>query len=156
MNEKIVFSDLYFINSEKMGDFIREMNNIHNRRKTGSITDQEHDILAYCPLKPRNYLINQVIGEKLEIELKKAEDKLNEIKNTQYLKSELETANSEMNEIQGFQLFRSSSTKQKQISEQQRKIDSIQQKAISEKEKLTEQQNKIINKIKLDIQNAEY
>lgn len=74
MNEKIVFSDLYFINSEKMGDFIREMNNIHNRRKTGSITDQEHDILAYCPLKPRNYLINQVIGEKLEIEFTKTED----------------------------------------------------------------------------------
>lgn len=104
----------------------------------------------------KEFIVDLAPSEKLEIELKKAEDKLNEIKNTQYLKSELETANSEMNEIQGFQLFRSSSTKQKQISEQQRKIDSIQQKAISEKEKLTEQQNKIINKIKLDIQNAEY
>jgi hypothetical protein len=88
--------------------------------------------------------------------LKKAENKLTEIKNTQYFKSELEIANAEMCEIQKFQLFRSASTKQTQISEQQRKITSIQQKATDEKKKQIEQQNKTIYKIKSDLQNAEY
>lgn len=104
----------------------------------------------------KEFNIDLAPSEKLEIELKKAEDKLTEIKNTVYYKSELETLNSEMNEIQEFHLFRSSSTKQLQISEQQRKIDSILNKARSEKERLIEQQNKIIYKLKSDIHNAEY
>lgn len=104
----------------------------------------------------KEFNVDLAPSEKLELELKKAEEKLKDIKNTLYFKSELDTANSEMNGIQEFQLFRSSSTKQRQISEQQRKIADIQQKAKSEKERLIEQQNKIINKIKLDIQNAEY
>jgi hypothetical protein len=104
----------------------------------------------------KEFIVDLAPSEKLEIELKKAEDKLKEIKNNHYFKSELESANSEMNVIQEFKLFRSRSTKQMQISEQQRKIASIQEKAISEKERLIEQQNKIIFKIKSDIQNAEY
>ena len=104
----------------------------------------------------KDFVVDLAPSEKLEIELKKAEDKLQEIKNTEYFKSELETSNFEMIEIQKFQMFRSSSTKQMQISEQQRKIASIQQKARIEKERLIEQQNKIIYKIKSDIQNAEY
>ena len=104
----------------------------------------------------KEFIIDLAPSEKLDIELKKADSKLTEIRNAQYFKSELETANSEMNEIQGFHLFRSSSTKQLQISEQQRKIDSILHKARSEKERLIEQQNKIIYQLKSDIQNAEY
>ncbi len=104
----------------------------------------------------KKFIVDLAPSEKLELELKKAEEKLKDIKNNLYFKSELDTANSEMNVIQEFQLFRSSSTKQRQISEQQRKIADIQQKAKNEKERLIEQQNKIINKIKLDIQNAEY
>lgn len=104
----------------------------------------------------KKFIVDLAPSERLEIELKKAEDKLIDIKKVEYLKSELETANAEMNVIQEFQLFRSSSTKQRQISEQQRKIADIKQKAKNEKERLIEQQNKIIHKIKLDIQNAEY
>jgi hypothetical protein len=104
----------------------------------------------------KKFVIDLAPSEKLDIELKKAEIKLAEIKKTQYFKSELETLNLGMSEIQEFQLFRSSSTKQMQISEQQRKIEDIHQKAMVEKERQIEQQNKIINKIKLDIQNAEY
>lgn len=104
----------------------------------------------------KEYIVDLAPSEKLEIELKKAEDKLKKIKNMQYFKSELEIANSEMNEIQEFHLFRSSTTKQMQISEQQKKIANIQEKAKTEKERLLEQQNKIIYKIKSDIQNAEY
>ena len=61
-----------------------------------------------------------------------------------------------MSEIQKFQLFRSNSTRQIQITEQQKKIDDISNKALVEKQKLTEKQNKIIFKLKSDIQNAEY
>ena len=104
----------------------------------------------------KEFIVDLAPSEKLEIELKKAEAKLTETQNTHYFKSELEVTNSEMNKIQEFQLFRSSSTKQRQIADQQRKIEDIQQKAKNEKEKIIEQQNKNINRIKLDIQNAEY
>ena len=103
-----------------------------------------------------DFVIDLAPSEKLEAELKKAESKLIEIKNTQYFKSELEIANAEMSEIQKFQLFRAASIKQLQISEQQRKITNIQQKATDEKKKQIEQQNQIIYKIKSDLQNAEY
>jgi len=103
-----------------------------------------------------DFVVDLAPSEKLEIELKKVENRLIEINNTHFFKSELEIANAEMNEIQQFQLFRSSSTKQTQISEQQRKITNIQQKAVDEKKRQIEQQNKIIYKIKLDLQFVEY
>ncbi|MBS0646435.1 MAG: hypothetical protein JSR97_07560 [Verrucomicrobia bacterium] len=95
-------------------------------------------------------------SEKLEIELKKAESKLSEIKNSEFFKSELERAKDEMNEIQKFQLFRSSSTKHSQISEQERKISTIKQKAETEKKQKLEKQNKVIEKLKSDLLKAEY
>ena len=119
----------------------------------------KHRIEVYVDdylIHSKEFIVDLAPSEKLELELKKVESKLEEIKNTQYFKSELEIANSEMNEIQEFHLFRSRSTKQNQILEQQRKIESIQNKARQEKERLIEQQNKIIYKIKSDIQNAEY
>lgn len=103
-----------------------------------------------------DFVIDLAPSEKLEIELKKAENKLIEVKNTQFYKSELEIANAEMSEIEKFQLFRSGSTKQMQILEQQRKIANIQQKATEEKKKQIEKQNQIIYKIKSDLQIAEY
>ncbi len=119
----------------------------------------KHRIEVYVDdfmIHSKDFIVDLAPSEKLEIELKKAEDKLKEIKNTEYFKSELETSNFEMIEIQKFQMFRSSSAKQIQISEQQRKIATIQQKARIEKERLIEHQNKIIYKIKSDIQNAKY
>jgi len=104
----------------------------------------------------KDFVVDIAPSEKLTLELKKAEDKLKEIKNAEYFKSELNAANLEMSEIQKFQLFRSNSTRQIQITEQQKKIDDISNKALVEKQKLTEKQNKIIFKLKSDIQNAEY
>lgn len=104
----------------------------------------------------KHFEIDLAPSEKLEIELKEAEEKLTKIKKTEYYKSEIQAANFEMSEIQKFQLFRSGTTKQTQISAQQREIHNLRQKALSEKEKLIEQQNKIIYKLKSDIQNAEY
>jgi len=104
----------------------------------------------------KSFIVDLAPSEKLEIELKKAEEKLTKIKKTQYFESELETASFEMGEIEKFVLFRSSSQKQMQISEQQKKINYLHKKAKVEKEKLTEQQNIIIYKIKSNIQNADF
>jgi len=103
-----------------------------------------------------DFFVDLAPSEKLEIELKNAENKLIEIKKTEFFKYELIVANTQMSEIQKFQLFRSNLTKQMQISDQQKKITSIQLKATNEKKKQIEQQNQIINKIKSDLQIAEY
>jgi len=103
-----------------------------------------------------DFFVDLAPSEKLEIELKNAENKLIEIKKTEFFKYELIVANTQMSEIHKFQLFRSNLTKQMQISDQQKKITSIQQKATNEKKKQIEQQNQIINKIKSDLQIAEY
>ena len=104
----------------------------------------------------KEFIVELAPSEKLEIELKKAEKELKNINNTAYFNSEYKTAIEEMNEIQKFQLFRSSTTKQSQISSQQRKIDDIKQKADAKKRKNAEKQHEIIYKLKSDIQNAEY
>lgn len=119
----------------------------------------KHRIEVYVDdylIHSKEFVVDYAPSEKLEMELKGAEEKLSKIKKTEYYKSEIQVANIEMSEIQKFQLFRSGTTKQTQISAQQRKIDNLRQKALSEKEKLIEQQNKIIYKLKSDIQNAEY
>ena len=95
-------------------------------------------------------------SEKLEQELKKEEDKLKEIRNTIYYSSEIDAANLEMNEIQKFDLFRSSSEKQRQIYEQNRKIYNINRKSENERKNQITNQQILINKLKMDIQNAEY
>jgi hypothetical protein len=102
------------------------------------------------------FIIDFAPSEKLEAEIKKAEGKLSEIRNSEFFKSELEMAKNEMNEIEKFQLFRSSSTKQMQIAEQERKISNIKQKAETEKKQQLEKQNKVIEKLKSDLQKAEY
>lgn len=127
--------------------------------KSCSYSVGNHRIEVYVDdylIHTKNFIVDLAPSEKLEIELKKAEEKLAEIKKTQYFKSDLENAFREMGKIEYFSLFRSGSTKQMQISEQQKKIDNLHQKALSEKERLIEQQNKIIYKLKSDIQNAEY
>ena len=61
-----------------------------------------------------------------------------------------------MNEIQKFQLFTSSTTKQLQNAEEERKISNIKQNAETEKKLQFEKQNKVIEKLKSDLQKAEY
>ena len=102
------------------------------------------------------FIIDIAPSEKLEAEIKKAEVKLSEIRRSEFFKSELAMAMNEMNEIEKFQLFRSSSTKQMQITEQERKISNIKQKAETEKKQQLEKQNKVIEKLKSDLQKAEY
>jgi hypothetical protein len=103
-----------------------------------------------------NFIVEIAPSEKIEAEIKKAEAKLSEIRSSEFFKSELEMAKNEMSEIQKFQLFRSSSTKQSQIEEQERKISNIKQKAETEKKQQLDKQNKLIEKLKSDLLKAEY
>ncbi len=102
------------------------------------------------------FIIDLAPSEKLEAEIKKAEGKLSEIRSSEFFKPELEMAKNEMSEIQKFQLFRSSSTKQSQIAEQERKISNIKQRAETEKKQQLDKQNKLIEKLKSDLLKAEY
>lgn len=108
------------------------------------------------PIYSAEFTIDIAPSEKLEAEIQAADGKLSEIRSTEFFKSELETAMVEMSGIQTFELFRSSSTKQRQIAEQERKISAIKQKAETEKKQQLEKQNKVIDKLKSDLQQAEY
>jgi hypothetical protein len=110
------------------------------------------DYLIYS----KDFVVDLAPSEKLEIELKKAEDKLTEIKNTQYFKSELETLNSQMSQIKEWQFLRSQSDRERQINEQQQKINNLVKRADNEKASHSSKQQSIINEIKSKIQKAEY
>jgi hypothetical protein len=104
----------------------------------------------------KEFVVGLAPSEKFEFELKNAEQKLIEIKNTQYFKTELDRLKSGMIEIQKFQLFRSSSTKQIQILEQELKISTLKKQAEIEKKKDIDKLKKVIDQLKADLQNAEY
>jgi len=104
----------------------------------------------------QEFAVDYAPSEKLDTELKKAEDKLEKINNTQFYQSELQTANFSMGEIKKLHLFRSNSKKQRQIIDQHRLIDNVRQEATNEKERQIAEQKKIIYKLRIDIQNAEY
>ncbi len=94
--------------------------------------------------------------EKLQIELKQAEDKLKEIQNTAFYKSELTIANNEMTKIMGWQFLRSESDKAKQIKAQKQKINNIVKRAETEMTSQTSRHQTIISEIKSKIKKAEY
>ena len=104
----------------------------------------------------KDFVVDLVPSEKLAIELKKAEENLKEIKNTQYLKSELSSAQNEMNKIKEWQFLRSQSDRDAQINNQQQKINNIIQRADSAKSSQVNEKQLIISQIKSKIQKAEY
>ena len=119
----------------------------------------EHHIEVYVDdylIYSKNFVVDLAPSEKLEIELKKAEDKMKEINNTPYFKSEISGAQNEMSKIKEWQFLRSQSDREKQINDQQLKINNLIKKADSEKVSQTNRQQTIINEIKLKIQKAEY
>ncbi|MBK9736907.1 MAG: hypothetical protein IPO92_18905 [Saprospiraceae bacterium] len=104
----------------------------------------------------KEFVVDLAPSEMLEIELQKAEDKLTEIKTTQYFKMELEILNSQMNKIKEWQFLRSDSDKERQINEQEKKIYDIVIRASNEKASQSSKQQSIINIIKSKIQKSEY
>jgi hypothetical protein len=82
--------------------------------------------------------------EKFERQLREAEKELKNIQATIFLKKELDAANIEMNSIKQWEFLRSQSERERQINEQQAKINQILKKAEQEKStKLKTQQDKI-------------
>jgi hypothetical protein len=109
-----------------------------------------------CMIHKKEFVVDLAPSEKLEIDLRKAEKKYEEIKNTQFYTSELNAAKSKMKEIMEFQWFRSSTTRAMQISEQEKNIAKLKEKAEKEKTLRLFSQQTVINKLKTDIQNAKY
>ncbi|WP_300979079.1 hypothetical protein [Flavobacterium sp.] len=119
----------------------------------------KHRIEVYVDeymIHSKDFIVDLAPSEKLEIELKKAEERLVVIKNFQYFKSEFDTLNSQMSNIKQWQFLRSQSDREMQINEKQKQIDSLVKKADNEKESETSKQQSIINEIKSKIQKAEY
>ncbi|MBS1753052.1 MAG: hypothetical protein JST34_03295 [Bacteroidetes bacterium] len=104
----------------------------------------------------KTFSVDLAPSEKLENELKKAEDKLLEIKNTQYFKSDLDTLKSQMEKIKNWQFLRSQSDKERQINEQQEKINNLVKRADTEKSSQMSKQQSIVNEIKTKLSKAEY
>lgn len=104
----------------------------------------------------KSFVVDLAPSEKFEIELKKAEEKFKEIKNAQYLKSEFLTAQNEMSKIKEWQFLRSQSDREKQINDQEQKINNLVKRAEAEKNSLVNKQQTVINDIKSKIQKAEY
>src|SRR5690606_15061098 len=99
----------------------------------------------------KKFIIELSPYQKIERELKKAETKLNEIKQTNYLASEISSAQNELKEIIKFHLFRSSSERQKQIEAQQQKIDNLLMKSNQEKKENISNQEEIVYKLKMEL-----
>jgi hypothetical protein len=119
----------------------------------------EHRIEVYVDeylIHSKEFTVDLAPSEKLEIELKKAERKMKEINNTLYFKSELSTAQNEMSKIKEWQFLRSQSDREKQINEQQQKINNLVKRADTEKYSQVNKQQTVINDIKSKIQKAEY
>lgn len=119
----------------------------------------KHRIEVYIDeymIHSKDFVVDLAPSEKLEIELKKAEDKLKEIKNTQYLKSELSSAQNEMSKIKEWQFLRSQADRETQINSQQRKINDISKRADTEKSLQLIKQQSTITEIKSKLQKAEY
>lgn len=119
----------------------------------------EHRIEVYVDeylIHSKNFLVDLAPSERMEIELKKAEEKLKEIQNTQFFKAELDTSHSQLDKIKGWKLLRSQSDKEMQIKEQEILIRKLIAKADREKASQIGKQEAIINEIKYRIQNAEY
>ncbi len=104
----------------------------------------------------KDFVVDLSPLEKLEIELKIAEDRLIEIKNFQYFQSEFDTLNVQMNKIKQWQFLRSQSDREMQINEKQEQIDSLVKKAENEKASQSKKQQKIVNEIQSKIQKSEY
>lgn len=119
----------------------------------------KHRIEVYVDeymIHSKDFVVDLAPSEKLEMELKIAEDRLIEIKNFQYFKSEFDSLNFQMTKIKQWQFLRSQSDREMQISEKQKQIDAFLKKANDEKESQFNKQQSVIKVIKSKIQKAEY
>ncbi|MCZ8296907.1 MAG: hypothetical protein O9297_06775 [Flavobacterium sp.] len=88
--------------------------------------------------------------------MREAEAKLKELKQKVYLQSEINSAKNELIEINKFKLFRGSSEKQRQISNQQNKINELLKRSEKEKSKDIKNQEAKIKRLKSELLEAKY
>ncbi|WP_310593790.1 hypothetical protein [Flavobacterium sp.] len=119
----------------------------------------KHRIEVYLDeymIHSKDFVVDLTPSEKLEIELKKAEDRLNEIKNFKYFQTQFDNLNSQMNKIKQWQFLRSQSDRESQINEKQEQINSLIKKSEDEKTAHLIKQQSTIKEIKSKIKKAEY
>jgi hypothetical protein len=104
----------------------------------------------------KEFNVDLAPSEKLEKELLVAENKLKEIKNTDYLDTEMLKAHKEMRNIKEWQFLRSQSDRDLQISNKQKQIDILVIRAENEKASQLSKQASLITDIKSQIQKAKY
>ena len=104
----------------------------------------------------KEFVVEIAPSEKIEKQLREAEAKLKEFKQKVYLQSEINSAKNELIEINKFQLFRGSSEKQRQITNQQNKINELQKRSEKEKSKDIKNQEVKIEKLKSELLEAKY
>ena len=119
----------------------------------------EHRIEVYVDeylIHTEKYRVDLAPSERIGKEISEAESRLRKINQTNYLENEIRVARNRMNEIQKFQLFRGSSEKQRQINEQQTKIDQLIEKSKNEKRRNIKSQEEKIYKLKMELSAAKY
>jgi hypothetical protein len=119
----------------------------------------EHKIEIYVDeylIHTQKFKVELAPSEKLEIELASAEKKQNEIRKTTFLISEIESSRKELEKIKEWQFLRSQGERDRQIREQQQKIQDLINKAENQKNAQINAQQKIINELKDKIKKAAF
>lgn len=122
--------------------------------------DMNYDLQNHCKqnLKALKELAEQLDistlspDEKIESQIRKLQNELSKTRNSTFLESELKAANQKMDEIKQWQLFRSQETRNIQISEQNKIIENIKQKAENQKQSKLRDLEGQINKQKQELE----
>jgi hypothetical protein len=104
----------------------------------------------------KDFYVELAPSEVIEKQLKIEEEKLKRIRTTIYFENELKSLRNEMVEINKFHLFRLSSVKQRQIENQQNKINELKKKAEIQEAKDIKQQEEKIRELKNKLSKAKY
>jgi len=119
----------------------------------------EHKIEVYVDeflIHTQKFKVELAPSEKLEIELADAEKKQSEIRRTTFLGSEIQSSKKQLEQIKEWQFLRSQGERDRQIREQQQKIQNLINKAENQKNAQINAQQKIINEIKDRIKKAAF
>ncbi len=131
--EKIAKSD----KNNLINDFYNALNKIINKisfRNTEFFNKKKTTFISLLPVT--NTIKFNFEKAKLENEISNLQSKLSKTKSKEYYRTELQNLNHQMTRIKEWQLFRSRENREKQITEQNQKINQL--KAKGEKEKKQE------------------
>ena len=139
---KPVFSNEIINKIAKSGrnDLINDFNNSLNKlitkishRNTDFFKKKKYIFISNLPIT--NSIKYKFVKSKLDREISSLNSKLSKTKSKQYYSSELQNLNNQMESIKEWKLFRGRKTRERQISEQQQKINNIIAKGETEKKR---------------------